>query len=38
MNGVCESAIAALMYEYELLTSLCAKFMYIDAYNQPSAV
>ncbi|WP_457746997.1 glucose-6-phosphate isomerase [Sulfurimonas sp.] len=35
IDGVCESAIAALMYEYELLTSLCAKFMYIDAYNQP---
>ena len=35
IGGVSESAIAALMYEYELLTSLCAKFMYIDAYNQP---
>ncbi|MEN4044819.1 glucose-6-phosphate isomerase [Sulfurimonas sp. NWX367] len=35
IDGVCESAIAALMYEYELLTSLCAKLMYIDAYNQP---
>jgi len=35
IDGVCESAIAGLMYEYELLTSLCAKFMYIDAYNQP---
>jgi len=35
IDGVCESAIAALMYEYELLTSLCAKFMYIDAYDQP---
>ena len=35
IDGVCESAIASLMYEYELLTSLCAKFMYIDAYNQP---
>ncbi|WP_304542842.1 glucose-6-phosphate isomerase [Sulfurimonas microaerophilic] len=35
IDGMCESAIAALMYEYELLTSLCAKFMYIDAYNQP---
>ena len=35
IDGVCESAIAMLMYEYELLTSLCAKFMYIDAYNQP---
>jgi len=35
IDGVCERAIAGLMYEYELLTSLCAKFMYIDAYNQP---
>jgi glucose-6-phosphate isomerase len=35
IDGVCESAIAGLMYEYELLTSLCAKFMYINAYNQP---
>jgi glucose-6-phosphate isomerase len=35
IDGVTESAIAALMYEYEILTSLCAKFMYIDAYNQP---
>lgn len=35
IDGVCESAIAALMYEYELLTSLCAKFMYINAYDQP---
>ena len=35
IDGVCESAIGSLMYEYELLTSLCAKFMYIDAYNQP---
>ncbi len=35
IDGVCESAIASLMYEYELLTSLCAKFMYIDAYDQP---
>jgi glucose-6-phosphate isomerase len=35
IDGVCETAIASLMYEYELLTSLCAKFMYIDAYNQP---
>ncbi|MEJ2278019.1 MAG: hypothetical protein P8Y70_09785 [Candidatus Lokiarchaeota archaeon] len=32
---MCESAIAALMFEYELLTSLCAKFMYINAYDQP---
>ncbi|WP_297443912.1 glucose-6-phosphate isomerase [Sulfurimonas sp.] len=35
IDGVCETAISSLMYEYELLTSLCAKFMYIDAYNQP---
>jgi len=35
IDGVNESAIAALMYEYELLTSLCAKFMYINAYDQP---
>jgi len=35
LDSVCESSIAALMYEYELLTSLCAKFMYLDAYNQP---
>jgi len=35
IDGVCESAIAGLMYKYELLTSICAKFMYINAYNQP---
>ncbi len=35
IDSVCESAIAGLMYEYELLTSVCAKFMYIDAYDQP---
>jgi len=35
IDGVCESAIASLMYEYELLTSVCAKFMYINAYDQP---
>ncbi|MEA3228308.1 MAG: glucose-6-phosphate isomerase [Campylobacterota bacterium] len=35
IDGVCESAISSLMYEYELLTSVTAKFMYIDAYNQP---
>lgn len=35
IEGVSEKAIASLMYEYELLTSVCAKFMYIDAYNQP---
>lgn len=35
IDGVKESAVAALMYEYELLTSVCAKFMYINAYDQP---
>jgi glucose-6-phosphate isomerase len=35
IDGVCESAIASLMYEYELLTSVCARFMYINAYDQP---
>lgn len=35
IDGVCEKSIAELMYEYELLTSLCAKFMYINAYDQP---
>lgn len=35
IDGVSEASIASLMYEYELLTSLCAKFMYINAYDQP---
>ncbi|MDA7817556.1 glucose-6-phosphate isomerase [Sulfurimonas sp.] len=35
IDSVSERSIASLMYEYELLTSVCAKFMYIDAYNQP---
>jgi len=35
IDGVSELAIASLMYEYELLTSVCAKFMYINAYDQP---
>jgi glucose-6-phosphate isomerase len=35
IDSVSESAISSLMYEYELLTSVCAKFMYIDAYDQP---
>jgi len=35
IDGVCESAIAGLMYEYELLTSLVGRFMYINTYNQP---
>jgi len=35
IDSINEGSIASLMYEYELLTSVCAKFMYIDAYNQP---
>lgn len=35
IESVSEKSIASLMYEYELLTSVCAKFMYIDAYDQP---
>lgn len=35
LDGVDESCIAALMYEYELLTSVVAKFLYINAYDQP---
>ncbi len=35
IDDVYEESIASLMYEYELLTSVTAKFMYIDAYNQP---
>ncbi|MFT5660618.1 MAG: glucose-6-phosphate isomerase [Sulfurimonas sp.] len=35
IDGVSERSIAGLMYEYEILTSLCAKFMYINAYDQP---
>jgi glucose-6-phosphate isomerase len=35
MNGVDEYSIAALMYEYELLTSVVAKFLHINAYDQP---
>ena len=35
MNSVSEKSIASLMYEYELLTSVVAKFLYIDAYDQP---
>ena len=35
IDAVCEKSIASLMYEYELLTSICAKFMYINAYDQP---
>ncbi|QOP42641.1 glucose-6-phosphate isomerase [Sulfurimonas sediminis] len=35
IEGINESAIAALMYEFELLTSLCGKFMHVNTYNQP---
>jgi glucose-6-phosphate isomerase len=35
IDGVSERSIANLMYEYELLTSVCARFMYINAYDQP---
>ncbi len=35
IDSVSERSIANLMYEYELLTSVCAKFMYINAYDQP---
>ncbi len=35
IDSVRERSIASLMYEYELLTSVCAKFMYINAYDQP---
>lgn len=35
IDSISESSIASLMYEYELLTSVCAKFMYISAYDQP---
>ena len=35
VTEVDEANIARLIYSYELLTSLCAGFMGIDAYNQP---
>jgi len=35
IDSIDEHSIASLMYEYELLTSVCAKFMYINAYDQP---
>jgi glucose-6-phosphate isomerase len=35
IDGISERSIASLMYEYELLTSICAKFMHINAYDQP---
>lgn len=35
IDGMNEAAIAGLMYEYELLTSACSKFLDINAYDQP---
>ena len=35
IESICEESIAMLMYEYELLTSICAKFLHINAYDQP---
>lgn len=35
IESIKEKSIARLMYEYELLTSVCAKFLYINAYDQP---
>ena len=35
LETVDEKNIAALMYEYELLTSVVAKFLHINAYDQP---
>jgi glucose-6-phosphate isomerase len=35
IDNVSEKSIGMLMYEYELLTSVCAKFMHINAYDQP---
>jgi len=35
IDDVSESAIASLMYEYELLTSVCGQFLSIHTYNQP---
>lgn len=35
LNTLDEKSIASLMYEYELLTSVVAQFMHINAYNQP---
>ena len=35
IDGISEHSIASLMYEYELLTSICAKFLHINAYDQP---
>jgi len=35
MKTISEESIAKLMYEYELLTSICAKLLCINAYDQP---
>lgn len=35
IDSVDEKSIASLMFEYELLTSVCARFMSINAYDQP---
>ena len=35
MDSVDEKSIASLMYEYQLLTSVVAKLLYINAYDQP---
>lgn len=35
IDTVNEESIAELMYEYELLTSVVAQFLYINAYDQP---
>ncbi len=35
IDAVNEKSISSLMYEYELLTSVVAKFLYINAYDQP---
>jgi len=35
IESINEKSIARLMYEYKLLTSICAKYLHIDAYDQP---
>jgi glucose-6-phosphate isomerase len=35
LNRVDETSIAKLMFSYQLITSIVAKFVKIDAYNQP---
>lgn len=35
IDGVKERSISRLMYEFELLTSVVAQFLYINAYDQP---